>query len=199
MPIHLSLGPSPWAPSKNYLLALLRPPPPAPWVLPQTPPKTKRREPSSPRPLPWPGLSKEVPVFPSLSPSPPPASPEIAHSALTNATSPPRPSPTGRTFAARFRATRCRRSFLAVATASTFPSRCFRLADRDAGPGRPPSHAPATLAPGSRTWQAAGVAVGAAAAPRGRPALEGRGVPPSPPPARPPESLRAPPLSRSAF
>lgn len=141
---------------------------------------------TSPPPPPWPLLLMELPAFPFPRPRsrtrPPPAPHghasrclHFAHSS-PNSTSSPRPSLTEWTFAARFWATRSQWQFLALVTASTFPCRCFRIPDTDGGPGKPPSRRPAALAPGSWTLQAAGAAVEAAAAPRGRLAFDGRGL-----------------------
>ena len=99
----------------------------------------------------------------------------------------PRLLQTERSFAARFWATRYQWRIPALVTASTFPSRCCRVPGMHEGPGEPLSGAPAALAPGSWTRRAPGVAAAAAAAPRGRPALNGRSASsPNPGPARAP-------------
>ena len=111
----------------------------------------------------------------------------------------PRLLQTERSFAARFWATRYQWRIPALVTASTFPSQCCRVPDVHEGPGEPFSRAPAALAPGSWTPRAAGVAVEVAAAPRGRPALNGRYASSPPPPTPPLKTASVPFLSLSAF
>lgn len=138
------------------------------------------------------------------------AYPKISHSPLglwtppTQVLSPllrPRLLQTERSFASRFWATRYQWRIPALVTASTFPSRCCRVPDMHEGPGEPFSGAPAALAPGSWNPRAAGVAVEVAAAPRGRPDLNGRYAysPPPPTPPLPLKTASVPPLSLTAF
>lgn len=121
-------------------------------------------------------LSKATPLGTPCPPSRKATPPEYLDSAHSgpNSTPSPRPSLTGRTFAALFWATRSRWQLLAPVTASTFPSRYCRVPDRSGKPGKSPSRVPAALAPRSQMLPAAGVAVEAAAAPRGRQPLDGR-------------------------